>query len=113
MADEGFNKTTVGFNNVTYTALLNTTRGKTAKTVDVGGCGDTDVENVGGRVDHSFSIEVIGYAVPTLGTKSTLTITWNSGRTDTITNVLLVGAEETGAIDDKISMKLTFVKGVS
>ena len=111
---KSFNKTTAAFNNVTYAALLNVTRSQTGKTVDVGGCDDDDVENVMGRIDHAMSLEVIGAALPAVPHKDDLVIAWAGVVTaDTVSNVLLIGAEETGAIDDKISMKLTFVKGTT
>lgn len=112
--EKRFNGTTVSFNSVTYSALLNAGANSKAKAIDVGGCDDTDVENELGRIDKAASLEVVGQTVPTIdGVARDLVITWKSGTSLTYEDMLLDGVDITGSIDGSVTMKLTFIKGVT
>jgi hypothetical protein len=106
--NKGFNGSTVAFSG-TLAKLVSVNHTAQGAQIDVTGASDTRHLYEVGLPNESFTVEVVGHVATAIGTKSTLTVTWYDGTTDTIANTVLAGKDVSGSLDDKIATTMTFV----
>ena len=109
MADKGFNGSTLVFNSVTQGSIRNITFSEGGTTVDVTSLDDTQHKFLAGKSDVSCTITIVGNTTIPRGSHGALTVNWNDGTSDTISDALLSELNTSGAMDGEITTDLTFV----
>lgn len=109
MADNGFNGTTATFASADLGDGVRGVRyNEAGATPDVGSAGDSEVVYEGGRKDIEIQVDFVGTSTVSKNDKGALSITWNDGTTDTITNAICKSINYGGQMDGEISGSATF-----
>jgi len=109
VADNGFNGSTATF---AAAALGDGLRGcrysEAGADVDVSAAGDTDKTYEAGLTDKEVTIDFVGITTVSKGDKGAISITWNDGSSDAITNAICSSVNHGGNMDGELSGSATF-----
>ena len=107
MASDNFNGSTISVGAADQIPLTGMTFDDSAAEVDVTGCADSGHTYEAGLPNVTLTIETVGVSDLSVGDEGAISVAWNDGSTDTITNGVVTAVSKTGSLDGAISSSVT------